>query len=871
MYKTYLPLRKILKSIIMIKSNLISRTVATVLSAFLLLSCSTDQLEMEGPTQVDERICLSSDDPEVTVSGDGAVAAVAYGPEGGTTDIMVATTLVWEFSVSGLEGWCEVTASGRGLLIEAGRFMENTGREGKIRIKSDGKDVAEIKISQEGIGKDPALLLERESISIFDEGGNIDVAVTTNQPEWELSEIKTDCKEEWIRAEKDERGKSLSIEISANTDKKARTATLVFIGKEKGTKTVESLLTIEQWGASLVLEVSAQAGTKIALPLKGQTDVRVAWGDDGYAFETHTLYVEEEEDYITHLYSEPGTYMVHITGSAPVMTYCYDDDSQWPGYVYDRLCEPITSVVKWGDLGTVSMAYAFHSTSITTVPADPYGYLSGVKDIRGIFSENTQFKGVPEGFFAGMPGITSFDNIFSGCESLTSVPADIFAGNTAAVSFQGTFSGSGLEEIPEGLFRNNRAATSFSRTFYGTPVCSIPENLFSGNGEAFMFEETFAETSVSGIPASLFSANGKTASLMGCFSDTPITSVPAGLIKDFPDLYDISYLFYGCSSLETVAPDTFGGCTAIESAESLFQNCSSLETVPQGLFDDMDKVVYMASVFNNASSLKSIPEGIFSKCVSATDFTYAFQSCTSLEEVPAHVFPASAQKLPSIFTGCTSLTSISEDAFAGVAGAEFLNYAFQRCTSLASIPEGLFEDCVNCTAFAYCFDQCSALTSVPERLFSGNKVINGYFGTNYMFARCSSLKSIPADLFSTFINATDFKYAFLGCQSLESIPEGLFDNCSKVTTYCGVFQDCSSLKTVPAGLFDNGMIVKDFSRVFYGCGAIEGESPYTVIGERRVHLYERTAEDGFTVPTNTSMAFKDASFSDMDAVPEKWR
>ena len=86
---------------------------------------------------------------------------------------------------------------------------------------------------------------------------------------------------------------------------------------------------------------------------------------------------------------------------------------------------------------------------------------------------------------------------------------------------------------------------------------------------------------------------------------------------------------------------------------------------------------------------------------------------------------------------------------------------------------------------------------------------------------------------------TDFSEAFDGCDALTEIPENLFANCPKVNTFFQTFALCKSLKSIPAGLFDNNRKVSDFSYTFYGCSALTGESPYTMIGDQKVHIYER--------------------------------
>ena len=113
------------------------------------------------------------------------------------------------------------------------------------------------------------------------------------------------------------------------------------------------------------------------------------------------------------------------------------------------------------------------------------------------------------------------------------------------------------------------------------------------------------------------------------------------------------------------------------------------------------------------------------------------------------------------------------------------------------------------TDFSEAFDGCDALTEIPENLFANCPKVNTFFQT---FALCKSLKSIPTGLFAHNPEVTDFSGTFSGCEALKSIPTSLFDNNRKIEVFSGLFSNCTSLK---------------------------GESPYTVVEGKKVHLYER--------------------------------
>ena len=171
-----------------------------------------------------------------------------------------------------------------------------------------------------------------------------------------------------------------------------------------------------------------------------------------------------------------------------------------------------------------------------------------------------------------------------------------------------------------------------------------------------------------------------------------------------------------------------------------------------------------------------------------------------------------------------------------------LSYAFFGCT-VTSIPENLFANCPKVTDFSNTFEGCTSLTSIPENLFANNPKVTNFHA---IFSNCSSLQSIPENLFAKNPEVTDFSETFEGCWALKSIPSSLFDNNRKVTS---------------------------FSETFRGCTAFTGESPYTMIGDKKVHLYERVNyPDHFTEPINFWYCFKNCTgLTDYAQITSYWK
>jgi len=111
------------------------------------------------------------------------------------------------------------------------------------------------------------------------------------------------------------------------------------------------------------------------------------------------------------------------------------------------------------------------------------------------------------------------------------------------------------------------------------------------------------------------------------------------------------------------------------------------------------------------------------------------------------------------------------------------------------------------------------------------------------------------------------------------LPEKLFSAIGTTTTsvtFANCFKGCSALTSLPAGLFDTVCRISSINGCFEGCKSLTGESPYTVIGEEKVHLYERVQGEDFPrVPSSKSAhaaCFKGCTgLTDYATMPDEWK
>jgi hypothetical protein len=195
---------------------------------------------------------------------------------------------------------------------------------------------------------------------------------------------------------------------------------------------------------------------------------------------------------------------------------------------------------------------------------------------------------------------------------------------------------------------------------------------------------------------------------------------------------NFSYMFYGCTALESVNEiDT----SAATTCEYMFYNCKRLDTIP---------------------TLET------PKC---TLFTSMFYGCTLITTIPT-LNTSAGTSFASMFRGCTALTSVPQLDTAR--GTNFYSM-FYGCTALASIPS---INTAKNTNFGHMFRGCTSLTAATT--------LDTAEGTNfnYMFYGCTKLVSVSLDL----RNASSLTSIFSGCTAITTALLSYIGQNSALTT-----------------------------------------------------------------------------------------
>lgn len=242
-------------------------------------------------------------------------------------------------------------------------------------------------------------------------------------------------------------------------------------------------------------------------------------------------------------------------------------------------------------------------------------------------------------------------------------------------------------------------------------------------------------------------------------------------------------------------------------------------------------------------------ETVFQEALLKVDLTNADAACPNGDWVGG-------------FFSCVYLTNVV-GSFAGKPNIKNINSAFSSTWRLVDIPPQMFRGCPNLKdvtgAFTYSirirnvdyiFADCPKLIEVPQALAYMN-IISAVSA----FENCTSIKKVP-DLFANCEKLTDVTNVFKGCTNIEIAPR-VFQNCAVLNPPVNVFDDCKK--------------AYNFNKCYNNLPAATNESPYTVVNGQKIHLWERTPELGFALPTQYDLCFADSpNFADYANIPEAW-
>ena len=245
-----------------------------------------------------------------------------------------------------------------------------------------------------------------------------------------------------------------------------------------------------------------------------------------------------------------------------------------------------------------------------------------------------------------------------------------------------------------------------------------------------------------------------------CAQLTSAPDLPAKTLAD--GCY--SYMFKGCSKLETGPKELPATTLADDCYSHMFYGCSKLETGPKKLpAKTLAESCYMG-MFQDCTNLKNVPDELPAKTMSKKCYLNMFMGCTSLEggpKLPATTLEESCYM--SMFEGCTKLKTAPELKAMSLKKLCYFSM-FWGCTSLTAAPDlpatELAENC-----YATMFRGCKNLKTGPVKLPALKLATRCY---DSMFLNCSSLQTAP-DLPATELTEYCYLNMFYGCEILSSV------------------------------------------------------------------------------------------------------
>ena len=257
------------------------------------------------------------------------------------------------------------------------------------------------------------------------------------------------------------------------------------------------------------------------------------------------------------------------------------------------------------------------------------------------------------------------------------------------------------------------------------------------------------------------------------FGNTDVNVACTGDIRtllDYTNYKDVatksarfSQLFENCTQL-TSAPDLPAKTLADGCYSYMFHGCSKLETGPKELpATTLAESCYMG-MFQDCTNLKNVPDELPAKTMYPKCYLNMFTGCSSLEGGP---------KLPA--------TTLAESCYKNM---------FENCTKLKTAPElkamSLKESC-----YFSMFWGCASLTAAPD--LPATELAEYCYAV--MFRGCKNLKTGPVNLPALKLATKCYDSMFFNCSSLQTAPDL---PATELAEYCynGMFCGCENLSSV---------------------------------------------------------------------------
>ncbi len=494
------------------------------------------------------------------------------------------------------------------------------------------------------------------------------------------------------------------------------------------------------------------------------------------------------------------------------------------------------------------LVIGFDSTAKWCTPLNPLELVSlrlFYGTYRGLFEGSTTLTKIhSESILLGSQKV-SVPELFKGCENLKTLPSSMFAANSSCGDISYLFSESGITKVGGSLFKNlTMVNTQLTGIFQDcTRLATVHPNTLTPLGNSVTrVDSVFAGTALTEIPNGLFDGFPNVTTMTMVFLNCLFpTTIPEDLFVKQTKVTMLLNVFNSCSGLTDIPVGLFRNQTALTTTSGLFAKCTSLLDVPEDLFANCTNMLTMDEVFFH-SDLLELPPKLLSKMRKLSDMTSAFAG-TGIEVVPEGFFDnnPTLDTIQDIFSGCTGLVTISNEAFANCDKLTNVSGAFMRTaigidmtseffpgsdlkkarsvfegSNIGYLPEGLFAAHTNLTVASRAFAN-THVVEVPSNLF---KVYNAAIDFEELFSGCVELTTVKEDaIVLGFSDKFQGSVAgmFAGCGSLVDLKPNAVRISGHVTSIASFMSGCSNLRYSTTELLE---------RIVFNTKPLESESYY---------------------------------------------
>ena len=288
--------------------------------------------------------------------------------------------------------------------------------------------------------------------------------------------------------------------------------------------------------------------------------------------------------------------------------------------------------------------------------------LTNLTNITTVFSGCTGLDGsIPTELLKGCTSINKVAGLFQNCRKLIGrIPEDILNYSDEILTISGMFDGcqtlSG--SIPANIFKKCSKVTDMTAVFrYAYRLTGeIPEGLFSECFKVVTMEQMFRCCKGIGNPY---------------VNDLNPYAMPTTLFESCYDLQNVNLMFYmydalgGDDSLKgKIPPKLFEGKTKLLQAQEMFRSCDKLTgTLSRYFCAQSTSLQNISGMFWGCTSLQTIEANIFDYNLNITNVSNTFRDCSALTG-PAYPFWEKHSKVTSYgscYAGASKLTGTIPD------------------------------------------------------------------------------------------------------------------------------------------------------------------------------------------------------------------